>query len=154
MESLKVVNMPCMESANTGYVYVNKFISKYVKFGEYVYRCRQTMNVKPDTIALNSVQRRSENVLLGSHILVSKFETNVEEFRNVYIRAEWLIRDIEAQIPDLANIFRSYFDDHILSFGQQVVLHYQDNLLLCTVKTNKRGRITVNTDVLIEWQLN
>jgi hypothetical protein len=148
---MEVVNMPSMEAANTGYVYMHDYMSKYVKFGKYVYRCRQSYQVKPGTIALNSIQRRSENVLLGSFVNVTKFEKTIEEFTNLHVDAEWLIRDIEMTTPDFSEIFKTYFDGHVLSESQEVVLHNQDNLIRFSVKSTHQGTVTKNTRVFITW---
>jgi hypothetical protein len=90
----------------------------------------------------------TENVLLGSYVTVSKFESKIEEYKVLHLQAEWLIRDVEMVISE---IFKTYFDEHILSECQQVVLHNQDNLIRFFVKTKHRGTVTKNTTVFIEW---
>ena len=88
---------------------------------------------------------------MKSKLKLSKYNEKIEDIGVIHLQAEWLIRDVEDEVPAISNIFRSYFDDHILSHGQQVILHIQDNLLRFTVKTTGKGLITINTKVFIHW---
>jgi vesicle-fusing ATPase len=151
---LTVVTMPSMDDAHTGYVYMNQIDSEYVGIGDYIYRCLPHFHVHPGTIALNAVQRRLAKVSNGKQLFVDTYiDSKVPNIEFMNVELSWLIRDAEHSIPHLANTFRSHYTKHILTDGQQVVLHVKDNLIMCTVRLPlHRGFVTMQTHVMIHWQ--
>lgn len=140
-----IVNMPSHYEATTGFVYLNSedLRSEFVKVGDFVYRCLPHHRVQPGTIAMNVVQRNQAG---EKRVWVLAFSiSSLQEIKGLYIDVEWLIRDTTKEPPEIEARFKSHFNRHVLTGGQEVLLYIDDNLAKCKVKIEGQGMMTNKT---------
>jgi len=154
-----ICNAPSQDEAMTNFVYVNPFDARaaYVTLGEngYVYRCCPHADVESGRIALNAVQRRHIVKFAGDPVTVQDFLIPMRDFviKACTLEAEWFKTGPAApgDFTAIANNFRTQFSGHVLAKGQKVILKYDGELLLFTVRSAVKGLITMQTELGVEF---
>lgn len=155
--ALVCVYAPNSELALNNAVHVNPVDARspYVSIGNFVYRAVPHPDVEPGHIAMNAIQRRMARTFAGN--LVPAFEFLIPISREFTIPAV----TIEAQfvkpmtrtfdLTHLANAVRSTLMGDVLTFGQSIVIQYQESNILLWVKSDVRGLVTAQTEIGINW---
>jgi hypothetical protein len=153
-----IVNMPSSDEAMSNYVYVNPYDARapYVTVGEgYVYRCCPHPDIEPGRVALNAIQRRILVKFAGDTVALTDFLIPMRDFtiKAATVEVEWL-KNTDADAPmdlqGLANTFRSHHAGHIIAKGQRLILSHKDKMVLCTVKSQVKGLITMQTEIGVD----
>jgi hypothetical protein len=153
-----IVNMPSQDLAMTGYIYVHPSDARgaYVTIGGDVYRCAPHPVIEQGHVALNAIQRRLVNKFAGDLIGIEDFLIPMREFdlQTLTVQAEWLksnVAPVPQDITALANAFRTHFAGQVLTKGQKVLMNYDGQVLLITVKSDVKGLVTMGTEVGVEF---
>jgi hypothetical protein len=154
-----ISNAPSHDEAMTNFVYVNPADARtsYVTLGPggYVYRCCPHAGVDPGRIALNAVQRRHIVKFAGDPVTVEDFLIPMRDFqiKACTLHAEWLKTGPAApgDFTAIANNFRTQFSGHVLAKGQKLILKYDGELLLFTVRSEVKGLVTMQTELGVEF---
>jgi hypothetical protein len=154
-----ISNAPSHDEAMTNFVYVNPADARtsYVTLGPggYVYRCCPHAGVDPGRIALNAVQRRHIVKFVGDPVTVEDFLIPMRDFqiKACTLHAEWLKTGPAApgDFTAIANNFRTQFSGHVLAKGQKLILKYDGELLLFTVRSEVKGLVTMQTELGVEF---
>ena len=156
--ALTVVYMPSNELATTGYIYVNPSDARaaYVSIGDFVYRCAPHPSVNPGDVALNAIQRRHAAVSAGDEIQIADFLVPMRDFdiRVLTVQGEWVKLNAAPPPQDLtalANAFRTHFTGQVLAKGQKVLMNYDGNAMLFTIKNDVKGLVTMTTEVAMSF---
>lgn len=148
---------PNSELALNNAVHVNPVDARspYVSIGNFVYRAVPHPDVEPGHIGMNAIQRRMARTFAGK--LVPVFEFLIPISREFTITAV----TIEAQfvkpmtrtfdLTHLANAVRSTLMGDVLTFGQSIVIQYQESNILLWIKSDVRGLVTAQTEIGINW---
>lgn len=154
---MKVISPLNPIEALTNYVYVapEDNFSPYVKIDKFVYRCCPNENVEPGNIALNSLHRLASGVFCGDEVNVVNFYIPMTNFtlKSVTLCASWF-SDAFIDPPDLcelANMFRTKYEGHVLNRGQMLSIMYKDKYIFFVVKTHGIGLVSMQTEVGVEW---
>jgi len=153
-----IVNMPSSDEAMSNYVYVNPYDARapYVTVGEgYVYRCCPHPDIEPGRVALNAIQRRILVKFAGDTVALTDFLIPMRDFtiKAATVEVEWLkntYADDPMDLQGLANTFRSHHAGHIIAKGQRLILSHKDKMVLCTVKSQVKGLITMQTEIGVD----
>jgi len=154
-----ISNAPSHDEAMTNFVYVNPSDARtayvIIEKNGYVYRCCPHADVDPGRIALNAVQRRHISKFAGDPVHVEDFMVPMRDFqiKACTLHAEWLKTGSAApgDFTAVANNFRTQFSGHVLAKGQKVILNYDGELLLFTVRSAVRGLVTMQTELGVEF---
>lgn len=154
-----IANAPSRDEAMTNFVYVNPSDARtaYVTLGVdgYVYRCCPHAGVDIGRIALNAVQRRNIGKFAGDPVNIWDFMVPMRDFviKACTLHAEWLKTGpaVPGDFTSIANNFRTQFSGHVLSKGQKLILKYDDELILFTVRSEVKGLITMQTELGVEF---
>ena len=156
--TFEIVNMPSHDEALSNHVYVNPYDARaaYVTVGEgYVYRCCPHAAIEPGRVALNAIQRRILVKFAGDTVDLSDFLVPMRDFtiKAATVEVEWL-KNIDAAAPmdlqGLANTFRSHHTGHVIAKGQRLILSHNDKMVLCTVKSQVKGLVTMQTEIGVD----
>lgn len=149
---------PNKDDALTNMVFMNPIEvgAPYVSIGRFVYRCGAHPDVEPRHVAMNAIHRRENMKVAGDLVSVSDFLMPMRNFdiKSVTLEAEWLLGS-SSRVPfimsDLANKFRTQFEGHVLAPRQSLVMDFEDDKMLFTVKSDGRGLLTMQSEVGIQW---
>jgi len=158
--NFNIVNMPSSDEALSNHVYVNPYDARapYVTVGEsYVYRCCPHPDIETGRVALNAMQRRIINAHVGDTVALADFLIPMREFtiKAVTIEAEWADVKEEGspkELAALANAFRVHHAGHVIAKGQRFIMRYDDKMALCTVKSQVKGLITMQSEIGVEFR--
>ncbi|BAT22723.1 hypothetical protein [Yellowstone lake phycodnavirus 3] len=154
-----ISNAPSHDEAMTNFVYVSPSDARgaYVTLGPggYVYRCCPHPGVDTGRIALNAVQRRHIAKFAGDPVDIEDFQIPMRDFqiKACTLHAEWLKTGPAApgDFTAIANNFRTQFSGHVLAKGQKIILKYDGELLLFTVRSEVKGLVTMQTELGVEF---
>ena len=158
--NFEIINMPSSDEAMSNHVYVSPYDARapYVTVGEaYVYRCCPHPGIETGRVALNAMQRRIINAHVGDVVSISDFLIPMREFsiKAVTIEAEWADVKEEGspkELAALANAFRIHHVGHVIAKGQRFIMRYDDKMALCTVKSQVKGLVTMQTEIGVEFR--
>lgn len=154
-----ISNAPSHDEAMTNFVYVNPSdaLTAYVTIEKngYVYRCCPHSGIDPGHVALNAVQRRHISKFAGDPVHVEDFMVPMRDFviKACTLHAEWLKMGpaVPRDLTSIANNFRTQFSGHVLSKGQKLILKYDGELILFTVRSKVKGLVTMQTELGVEF---
>lgn len=154
-----ISNAPSQDEAMTNFVYVSPCDARaaYVTLGEngHVYRCCPHASIESGRVALNAIQRRLVNKFVGDPVSIEDFQVPMREFviKACTLEAEWLKTGpaVPGDFTAIANNFRTQFSGHILTKGQKVLLNYDDQIIIFTVRSAVKGLITMQTELGVEF---
>ena len=157
--TFEIINMPSNDEAMSNYVYVNPYDARapYVTVGEgYVYRCCPHADIEPGHVALNAIQRRILVKFVGDTVALTDFMIPMREFtiKAVTVEVEWLKNTDAAdpmELQALANSFRAHHAGHVISKGQRLIVSHKGKMVLCTVKSQVKGLVTMQTEVGVDF---
>jgi hypothetical protein len=158
--NFEIINMPSSDEAMSNYVYVNPYDARapYVTVGDgYVYRCCPHADIEPGRVALNAIQRRILIKFVGDTVALTDFMIPMREFtiKAVTVDVEWLKNtnaDAPMELQALANAFRAHHAGHIIAKGQRLIVSHNGNMVLCTVKSQVKGLITMQSEIGVEFR--
>ena len=154
-----ITNAPSQDEAMTNYVHVNPSDTRtaYVTLGAggYVYRCCPHAAVEPGHVAINAIQRRLIKKFAGDSVTIEDFQIPMRDFviKACTLQAEWLKSGAAApgDLTSIANNFRTQFSGHVIAKGQKVLLAYDGQFILFTVRSAIQGLVTMQTELGVEF---
>jgi hypothetical protein len=148
---------PNSELALENSVHVNPIDARtpYVGIGNFIYRSVPHPDVEPGHIGMNAIQRRMARTFAGNSVQVFEFLVPVNRdftISAVTIEAQF-VKPMERtfDLTHLANAVRTSLTGDVLTFGQSIVIQYQESNILLWIKSDVRGLVTAQTEVGITW---
>ena len=94
-------------------------------------------------------------VSAGDEIQIADFLVPMRDFdiRVLTVQAEWVKLNAAPPPQDLTaltNAFRTHFTGQVLAEGQKVLMNYDGNAMLFTIKNDVKGLVTTSTEVHVE----
>ena len=144
---LKVVRMPSESMALTNCVYTSTgdqamlATSKgpHVKMGDYVFKVQASDKCQPGTIALGGMHRRLCQLALSDQIEIASYAPDEKStMGSLYLTIDFLSKSARQlapyDAPKIAHSINENFGQQVFTKGQQFVMDFAGNNLLCIVK--------------------